>query len=143
MYKKIVKYLMWALLIISVAVVAWGSLKGLTANGGQPIDVLLYWTYALVALSIAIILVFGIGISASQSKKALLKIVLVLVGLVAVVALAYVLAPGTPAVGLVTDTPVTDGQLKLTDTVLNLTYFSSVAAIIAILFSAIVGAVRK
>ena len=143
MYKKIVKYIMWALLIVSVAVIGWGCLKGLTVNDAQAIDAILYWSYALVALSVLIILIFGIGISAAQNKKNLIKIIGVLVGLVALVALAYVLAPGTPAVGLVTDSPVSDGALKLTDTVLNLTYISCGAAIIAILFSAIKGSVRK
>jgi hypothetical protein len=65
-----------------------------------------------------------------------------LVVIAAIAAVAYVLAPGTPAVGYLGE-PVSDGTLKLTDTVLNLTYFTFGAAILALVVGWIVGATRK
>jgi hypothetical protein len=49
----------------------------------------------------------------------------------------YLIAPGTPAQGLLTEQP-SAGTLKLTDTVLYLAYILSAVAVIAI----IVGEVR-
>ena len=62
--------------------------------------------------------------------------------IVAVVAVAYVLAPGTPAVGYLGD-PVSDGTLKLTDTMLNLTYFLFGGALLALVAGWVIGATRK
>ena len=87
--------------------------------------------------------VFGVlVIGGINNPKSLLKILLGLVVIAAIVAVAYVLAPGTPAVGYLGE-PVTDGTLKLTDTVLNLTYIVFGASILALVVGWIVGAVRK
>ena len=52
------------------------------------------------------------------------------------------LAPGTPAVGYLGE-PVSDQTLKLTDTILNLTYLTFGAAIVSLVVGWIVGATRK
>ena len=65
-----------------------------------------------------------------------------LVAVAAIAAVAYVLAPGTPAVGYLGE-PVSDGTLKLTDTILNLTYFTFGVAILSLVVGWIVGATRK
>ena len=86
---------------------------------------------------------FGVVvIGGINNPKSLLKLGLGLVAIAAVIAVAYVLAPGTPAVGYLGD-PVSDGTLKLTDTVLNLTYFTFGASILALVVGWIVGAIRK
>ncbi len=141
MYSKIVKYIMWALLVISLVVIVWGVVTGLTANEGQPVDLLLYCAYALIAITLIAILL-AIVISCVQDKKVLLKIAIILVVGAAIIGGAYALAPASPAVGLVGKEP-TFSELKLTDTVLNLTYLIGGAAIVAILFSAIYNAIRK
>ena len=65
-----------------------------------------------------------------------------LVAIAVIVAGAYLLAPGTPAVGYLGE-PVSDGALKLTDTVLNLTYLLMGASLVALVAGWIIGATRK
>lgn len=111
-------------------------------NGSDlSVNLLLYWAYAMVALAIASI-VYGIVRDSVINPKNVKKIGIVLIGAVVLVGLAYVLAPGTPAVGYV-GAPVSDGALKLTDTVLNLTYFSVAAAIIAVIAAAVMDSAKK
>ena len=52
------------------------------------------------------------------------------------------LAPGTPAVGYLGE-PVSDGTLKLTDTILNLTYLLFGGALAALVVGWVIGATRK
>ena len=59
-----------------------------------------------------------------------------------IVLLAWLLAPGTPAVGYLGE-PVSDGTLKLTDTILNLTYLLFGGSIVALIAGWIIGATRK
>lgn len=141
MYAKVIKYIMWALLAICVAIVGWGVLAGLTSNEALPIDVLLYWSYALIAIAILAIVVIGIYVTAKNGVKGLIKLAAVVVGACVLVGIAYVLAPASSVP--VTGIEPTFGQLKLTDTVLNLTYFTCGVSILVILFSAIANAVRK
>ena len=77
-----------------------------------------------------------------NNPKSLLKILLGLVAVAAIAAVAYVLAPGTPAIGYLGE-PVSDGTLKLTDTILNLTYLTFGASILALIVGWVVGATRK
>lgn len=143
MYAKVVKWIMWALIAISVAILGWGAAVGFTSKEGLPIDIMLYWAYALIVIAIIIILVLGIGFSASNmDKKSLIKTSAILVACAVVVILVAVLAKGSPAQGLVGIEP-TPGELKLTDAVITLTYISCGAAIVAIIFSAILGAIRS
>lgn len=132
---------MWALLAISVVLVGWGCLKGLTANDGAAIDVVLFWAYALIVIA-ALAIILGIAISCAQDKKMLLKIAIIVVAAIVIIGGAFLLAPAAPCVGLVGIEP-THADLKLTDTVLNLTYLFCGASIVAILFSAIFNAIRK
>jgi hypothetical protein len=60
----------------------------------------------------------------------------------AIIAGAYFLAPGTPAVGYLGE-PVSDMTLKLTDTMLNLTYLLCGGALLSLVVGAIVSATRK
>ena len=76
------------------------------------------------------------------NPKSLLKLLLGLVAGGAIVAVAYVLAPGTPAIGYLGN-PVSDGTLKLVDTVLNLTYFFFGGALLTLVGGWIIGAIRK
>lgn len=127
---------MVALLVISVALLVWGFIAGFEANEGQAVDTLLYWTYAMVGLAVLCCLVLATAVNAINNPKSLIRIGVVLVGIVAVCAVAYLLAAGKPAMGMLVQPEAS--TLKLTDTVLNLTYFAGAAAIVAI----IVGEVR-
>jgi len=141
-YAKVVKIIEWVLIAISIAVIGYGIFAGFEANGAKAIDLMLYWAYALVVIALIVIIILGVGASAARSKKSAISIVGVLVGAAALVAIAYVLAPGTEALGLVGEQP-SAGTLKLTDTVMNLTYVAVAAAVVSILVSAVVNAIRK
>ena len=84
---KIFKWLRWALILIGVAILVWGFMKGYpgtpAADNGT-VDPLLYWAYALVGIAIFCIVVFGVAIAAVNNPKSLVKLG---IGLVAVAAI--------------------------------------------------------
>ena len=127
---------MVALIIISVALLVWGFVQGFETNDGQSVNVLLYWAYAMVGLAAFCWIVIGLIISVKNDPKSLIKIGLVLVGVVALCAIAYFLAAGNPAYGR--EGLDSQSVLKLTDTVLILTGIAAAGAILSI----IVGEVR-
>ena len=115
-----------------------GIVLGILAffNGGTAIDLLLRYTYVLFIAAVVIWIGLSIFIAGRNNPKHLLKAAGVVVGVAALVVLAYVLSAGAPALNV--KTQPTPQWLKLTDTMLLLTYVLGGAAIIAI----IVGAVR-
>ena len=115
-----------------------GIVLGILAffNGGTAIDLLLRYTYVLFIAAVVIWIGLSIFIAGRNNPKHLLKAAGVVVGVAALVVLAYVLSSGAPALNV--KTQPTPQWLKLTDTMLLLTYVLGGAAIVAI----IVGAVR-
>ena len=115
-----------------------GIVLGILAffNGGSAIDLLLRYTYVLFIAAVVIWIGLSIFISGKNNPKNLIKAAGVVVGIAVLVVLAYVLSAGAPALNV--KTQPTPQWLKLTDTMLLLTYVLGGAAIIAI----IVGAVR-
>jgi hypothetical protein len=141
-YEKLIKWLLVALFIVGIVFSVYGFIVGFDTNGNAPVDNILYCTYAFAAIAVLAVVFGVVVIGGINNPKNLLKLLAGLVVVAAIVAVAYVLAPGTPAVGYLGE-PVSDGTLKLTDTVLNLTYFSFGAAILALVVGWIVGATRK
>ena len=141
-YDKIIKWVLVALFIVGIVFSVYGFIVGFETNGNAPVDNILYCAYAFAAIAVLAVLLGVVVIGGINNPKSLLKLVLGLVAIGAIVAFAYVLAPGTPAVGYLGD-PVSDGTLKLTDTVLNLTYFTFGLSILALVIGWVVGAVRK
>ena len=141
-YDKIIKWVLVALFIVGIVFSVYGFLVGFESNGNAPVDNILYCAYAFAAIAMLAVVLGVVVIGGINNPKSLLKLVLGLVAIGAIVAVAYVLAPGTPAVGYLGD-PVSDGTLKLTDTVLNLTYFTFGLSILALVVGWVVGAVRK
>ena len=141
-YEKIIKWILAALFVVGIVFSVYGFLVGFESNGNAPVDNILYCAYAFAAIALLAVVIGVVVIGGINNPKSLLKLVLGLVAVGAIVAVAYVLAPGTPAVGYLGD-PVSDGTLKLTDTVLNLTYFTFGLSILALIVGWIVGAVRK
>lgn len=127
---------MVVLLVISIAILVWGFLVGFESNDGQAVDTLIYWAYIMIGLGLASWVIVGGIVSAKNNPKSLIKTLVLLVAIAAVCFVAYLLAPANPAVGREGLDEI--GKLKLTDTVLNLTYFAGAAAIVAI----IVGEIR-
>ena len=141
-YEKIIKWILVALFVVGIVFSVYGFLVGFETNGSAPVDNLLYCTYAFAGIALLAV-VFGVlVIGGLNNPKSLVKILLGLVAIAAIVTVAFVLAPGTPAVGYLGE-PVSEPTLKLTDTVLNLTYFTFGASILALVAGWIVGATRK
>ena len=128
---KIFKITGWVLGLLGIV---FGVLA--FANGGSAIDLLLRYTYVLFIAAVAIWIGLSIFITGRNNPKDLLKAAGIVVGIAVLVVLAYVLSSGAPALNVKTQ-PSTQ-WLKLTDTMLLLTYVLGGAAIVAI----IVGAVR-
>lgn len=128
---KIFKITGWVLGLLGIV---FGILA--FVNEGSSVDLLLRYTYFLFFAAVVIWIGLAIFIAGRNNPKNLLKAAGVVVGVAALVVLAYVLSAGAPALNV--KTQPTPQWLKLTDTMLLLTYFLGGAAIIAI----IVGAVR-
>ncbi|MBQ9891619.1 MAG: hypothetical protein IJM35_00490 [Bacteroidales bacterium] len=139
LYAKIFKWCSWALLIASVIILIIAWMGGFKDSG---VNLLLYWAYIMVGVTIAAVVLVGLYISATTNPKSLIKTGIVIVGAAVLCLLAYLLAKGNPAMGLTTEQPSV-GTLKLTDTVLNLTYILGVAAIVAIVFGEIFSSIRS
>ena len=130
-YAKIFKWMMLALIVISFLLLIIGFANGFEANDGTWTDVLLYWAYVMIGLAIVATVVIGLWIGIKNDPKMLIKVGIGAVVVVVVCAVAYLLAAGKPAMGMLTQPSAS--KLKLTDTILNLTYFVGVLAIIAII----------
>ena len=141
-YDKIIKWLLVFLFIAGVVISFFGFAVGFEKNGNAPVDVLLYCAYAYALITLLTVVFGVVVIGGINNPKSLLKLGLGLVAIAVIVAGAYFLAPGTPAVGYLGD-PVSDGALKLTDTILNLTYLLMGASIVALVAGWIIGATRK
>lgn len=128
---KIFKITGWVLGLLGIV---FGILA--FVNEGSSVDLLLRYTYFLFFAAVVIWIGLAIFIAGRNNPKNLLKAAGVVVGVAALVVLAYVLSGGAPALNV--KTQPTPQWLKLTDTMLLLTYVLGGAAIIAI----IVGAVR-
>ncbi len=141
-YEKIIKWVLAVLFVVGIVFSFYGFLVGFESNGNAPVDNMLYCAYAFAAVAILAVIFGVVVIGGMNNPKSLLKLLIGLVAIVAIVAVAYVLAPGTPAVGYLGE-PVSDGTLKLTDTILNLTYLLFGGAIVALVVGWIVSATRK
>ncbi len=141
-YEKIAKWVLAALFVVGAVISLYGFVVGFETNGSSPVDVLLYCTYAYAGVALAAVFAGVVVIGGINNPKMLVKLLIGLVVVGAIVAGAYFLAPGTPAVGYLGE-PVTDGTLKLTDTVLILTYLAFGASIAALVVGWVVGATRK
>ena len=141
-YAKIIKWILAVLFVVGIVFSFYGFLVGFESNGNAPVDNMLYCAYAFALITIAAVVFGVVVIGGINNPKSLLKLLAGLVVIVAVVAVAYVLAPGTPAVGYLGE-PVSDSTLKLTDTMLNLTYFLFGGALLALVAGWVIGAIRK
>ena len=124
---------MIALIIVSVVILIWGFAAGWN-EGFEPkaaTNVLLGWTYVMVAIAVAAVVIPGVIIAIKNDPKSLVKFGIGIAGCAVLCLIAYVFASGDPAMGLTGMDP-SKTELKLTDTILNLTYIVGACAIIAI-----------
>ena len=140
-YSKIIKWILLGLLLLSVAIFIGAWLYGFEKNDGAAVDLLFYWTYAMVVFALISILVIGGAIAVKNNKAFLWKILIVLGGTAVVVLVVYLLSPGSEALGML-EQP-SKSTLKLTDTILNLTYLVGALTILSIIVGEIVAGVRN
>ena len=141
-YEKIIKWLLLALFIVGAVLSFYGFAVGFDSNADAPVDNMLYCAYVYAGIAILAVLTGVVVIGGINNPKTLIKLLAGIVVIAAIIAVAYVLAPGTPAVGYLGE-PVSDMTLKLTDTMLNLTYLLCGGAILSLIVGAIVSATRK
>ena len=141
-YEKIIKWVLAALFVLGVVFSFYGFAVGFESNGNAPVDNMLYCAYGYAAVAILAVLFGVVIIGGINNPKSLLWLLVGLVVIAAIIAGAYILAPGTPAVGYLGE-PVSEGTLKLTDTILNLTYLLFGASILSLVAGWIIGATRK
>ena len=142
LYAKIFKWVSWALLIISVGLAVWAFTQFGGSGKEGAVNMLLVWAYVMLGIALVAVLCVGLYISATTDPKSLVRIGIGLGAAVVLCLIAYFLASGAPAIGFTGATPPTASELKLTDTVLNLTYILGGAAIFAIIVGEIISAIR-
>ncbi|MBQ5415655.1 MAG: hypothetical protein IIU23_00465, partial [Bacteroidales bacterium] len=77
-----------------------------------------------------------------NNPKSIIKLLIGLVAVAAVCFVVYLVSKGNPAVGLTVDQPSAQ-TLKLTDTILNLTYLVGGVAIASIVLGEVISAIRN
>ncbi|MBR1927051.1 MAG: hypothetical protein IJ840_04790 [Bacteroidales bacterium] len=138
--KNISKIIGWVLGIIGIALGVWCLAKGEASNEG-PVNLLLRYSYFLLIAAVVILLGLAIIQTARNNPKGLLRALCVIVGVAALVAIAYALASGDPVVNVKTQPSAT--WLKLTDTIMLLVYILGGAAILSILFGVVRNAITN
>ena len=142
-YSKLFKIVMLVLVIISVALLVWGFLAGFESNDGRAVEVLLWWAYIILGIAVAAVVIFGLIISAKNDPKSLVRLGIGLLAIAAICFVAYLFAPGKMPLQWTNAKVPSASELKLTDTILNLTYFTGALAIISIIVGEIVMAIRS
>ena len=141
LYAKIIKWISWALLIISVVLSVWAFTRFGGSGKEGAVETMLYWAYAMLAIALIAVLCVGLYITAKTNPKSLVKIGLAIAAAAVLCLIAYLLASGKPAIGYTGTKLPTAGELKLTDTVLNLTYILGAGAIVAIIAGEIISGI--
>ena len=143
-YAKIFKILLVVLIIVSVAVLLWGMIKGYPESGAPDngtVAPLIYWAYIGIGIALAAVIGIGIYIRATTDPKSLVKIGIAVLGAAVLFGIAYLLASGAPALNC--SKPTTPGELKLTDTILNVAYIVGGAAILSIIAGEVLMTIRN
>ncbi|MBE6250983.1 MAG: hypothetical protein E7111_04950 [Bacteroidales bacterium] len=141
-YDKIIKWVLVGLFVIGAILSFLGFAIGFEKSGDLPVDIMLYCAYAYALIAIAAVILGVVVIGGMNNPKSLVKLGIGIAAIAVIILIAWALAPGTPAVGYLGD-PVSDGTLKLTDTILNLTYLLFGGSLVALVAGWIIGATRK
>ena len=142
-YAKIIKIVLWVLMILSIGVLVWGSLTGFEANDGAATNVLLGWAYIVLGIALVSVICVGLYVTATTNPKGLIKIGIALVAAAVLFGLCYLVASGAPAVGYSGAKLPSASELKMTDTILNLAYIVGGCAILSIIAGEVIMAIRK
>ena len=141
LYAKIIKWISLALLVISVGLSVWAFTQFGGDGKDAAVQTMLYWAYAMLILALVAVLCIGLYIAVKTDPKSLVRIGIAIAAAAVLCLVAYLLASGNPAIGYTGATPPTAGELKLTDTVLNLTYILGIGAIVAIIAGEVISGI--
>ena len=133
---------MIALIVVSVILLVLGFVKGFEANDGKAVENLLRWGYVMLGLAVVAAIVVSAIVGFINNPKSIIKLLIGLVAVAAVCFVVYLISKGNPAVGLTVDQP-SASTLKLTDTILNLTYLVGGVAIASIVVGEVISAIRN
>ena len=133
---------MIALIAVSVILLVLGFVKGFEANDGRGVENLLRWAYVMLGIAICAAIIVSAIVGFINNPKSIIKLLIGLVAVAAVCFVVYLLSKGNPAVGLTVDQP-SASTLKLTDTILNLTYLVGGVAIASIIVGEVISAIRN
>ena len=144
LYAKIVKWISLALLLISVGLSVWAFTRFGAGDAAKDtaVQTMLYWAYAMLIFALIAVICIGLFVAVKTDPKSLVRIGIAIAGAAVLCLIAYLLASGNPAIGYTGSKPPTAGELKLTDTVLNLTYILGIAAIAAIIAGEVISFFR-
>ena len=144
LYAKIVKWISWGLLLVSVVLSVWAFTRFGVSDAAKDtaVQTMLYWTYAMLVVALIAVLCIGLYVAVKTDPKSLVRIGVAIAGAAILCLIAYLLASGAPALNYTGAKPPTAGELKLTDTVLNLTYILGIAAIAAIIAGEVISFFR-
>ena len=140
-YAKIVKWISLALLIISVGLSVWAFTRFGGSGKEAAVETMLYWAYAMLILALFAVLCIGLYVAVKTDPKSLVRIGIALAGAAVLCLVAYLLASGNQPLGFTGTKQPTAGELKLTDTVLNLTYILGAGAVVAIIAGEIISGI--
>ena len=133
---------MIALIAVSVILLVLSFVKGFEANDGRGVDNLLRWAYVMLGIAVFAAIIVSAVVSFINNPKSIIKLLIGLVAVAAVCFVVYLVSKGNPAVGLTVDQP-SASTLKLTDTILNLTYLVGGVAIASIIVGEVISAIRN
>lgn len=129
-------------MIIGALIGILGFIIGFGTNNAVAVDILLYCGYAMAGIAVAAIVLLGIYASAIVDPKKLLKSALILVAAFVIIVVAYLVAPGADPVGY-SGLPQSKTVLKMTDTILILTYVFCGATILSVVVGSIISSIRN
>ena len=136
---KLAKYLKWILLGLSAILLVVFFLLPHNTTSDPMVDTYIIWAYVLVAIALVLVLIFLL-IDVSKSKKSLITFLALIVGAIVLVAVCWLLAPGGE---VATHADYTPKVSKFSDAALFVTYAMVIAAIAAIIWSAISNAIKN
>lgn len=118
----------------SSGIYAISNLAEAMATKGS-LDFLLIWGYVMVLAAILLVVIMSI-INIAGNRKSLKRTGITLLIAVVLIGISYLLASGDP-VTVNTATPPTEAVLKMTDTLLNLSYALVVIAVLALIWGSL------
>ncbi len=144
--EKILKYLLVALLGISVAMVFWAVFttpEDPTIENATAVGAYLYWGYFLMGAAIVAALV-GAGMDLLKKPEGIKGALISVVAIVAIIVVAYVVASGHDfqIVDLGNQGYFERGETVITDTCIIVFYVAMAGAVISAIYSAVTDALK-